>query len=96
MGKAAENERIKLGATFYNNLAVGLTITGLFVPYLTLVQGTFEARVMLADFLHGNFSQFSQLGPLAYKLIPCSGRLLAQRSSAARPNGKNPRLSLLT
>jgi hypothetical protein len=52
MGKAAENERIKLGATFYNNLAVGLTITGLIVPYLTLIQGTFEARVMLADFLH--------------------------------------------
>jgi hypothetical protein len=24
---------------------------------------------MLADFLHGNFSQVSQLGPLAFKLF---------------------------
>jgi hypothetical protein len=75
MGKAAENERIKLGATFYNNLAVGSTITGLLVPYLTLVQGTFEARFMLADFLHGNFSQ-SQLGPLAYKLLAMFGAFM--------------------
>ena len=42
---------------------------GILVPYLTLIQGTFEARVMLADFLHGNFSQVSQLGPLAFKLF---------------------------
>ena len=28
MGKAAENERIKLRATFYNNLGVGLTLVG--------------------------------------------------------------------
>lgn len=34
MGKAAENERTKLRATFYNNVAVGATITGSIVPFL--------------------------------------------------------------
>jgi hypothetical protein len=46
MGKAATNERIKLNATFLNNIAVGLVITGILVPYLALVQWTFEARVL--------------------------------------------------
>ena len=34
MGKAADNEKIKLTATFYNNVAVGATITGSIVPLL--------------------------------------------------------------
>ena len=34
MGKAATNERMKLRATFYNNVAVGATITGAIVPFL--------------------------------------------------------------
>jgi hypothetical protein len=32
----AENERIKLRATFYNNLAVGSAVAGLLVPYIAL------------------------------------------------------------
>jgi hypothetical protein len=28
MGKAATNERVKLKATFYNNVAVGLLVAG--------------------------------------------------------------------
>jgi len=38
MGKAADNERIKLRATWYNNVSVGLFVAGVFVPYLTLFQ----------------------------------------------------------
>jgi hypothetical protein len=38
MGNAAENERLKLKATFYNNLSVGLFLGGLLIPYLSLVQ----------------------------------------------------------
>jgi hypothetical protein len=38
MGKAAENERIKLKATYFNNLAVGLALAGVFVPYLAFAQ----------------------------------------------------------
>jgi hypothetical protein len=34
MGKAAKNEGIKLRATFYNNIAIGLTLGGVFVPVL--------------------------------------------------------------
>jgi hypothetical protein len=34
MGKAANNERIKLTAMFYNNVSVGATITGSIVPIL--------------------------------------------------------------
>ena len=36
MGKAAENERIKLGATWLNNLSVGLTFTGVLIPVFSL------------------------------------------------------------
>ena len=36
MGKAAENERIKLRATFYNNLGVGLTLVGVLYPTLNV------------------------------------------------------------
>ena len=34
MGKTANNERIKLQATFYNNCAVALAIAGAFLPVL--------------------------------------------------------------
>jgi hypothetical protein len=38
MGKAADNERIKLQATWLNNVSVGLAVAGVFVPYLAFVQ----------------------------------------------------------
>jgi hypothetical protein len=38
MGKAANNERIKLRAAFYNNLATGFVITGYAVPYFTFMR----------------------------------------------------------
>ena len=38
MGKGAENERIKLKATYLNNLAVGMALAGVLVPYLAFVQ----------------------------------------------------------
>ena len=36
MGKAADNERIRLRATFYNNLSVGCLVAGALVPYVAL------------------------------------------------------------
>jgi hypothetical protein len=42
MCKAAENERIKLKATFYNNIAVGLIVAGALLPYLALIQKVSE------------------------------------------------------
>jgi hypothetical protein len=37
MGKAADNERLRLRATFYNTLATACVITGLFVPYFVML-----------------------------------------------------------
>jgi hypothetical protein len=49
MGKAAENERIKLGATWYNNLSVALTFTGVLIPVLSLYKA--ENFQLLGDWL---------------------------------------------
>jgi hypothetical protein len=38
MGKAANNERIKLRATFYNNASVALWVGGAIIPYLALMR----------------------------------------------------------
>ena len=37
MGKAADNERLRLRAMFFNTLAAACVITGLFVPYFVLL-----------------------------------------------------------
>jgi hypothetical protein len=42
IGKAATNERIKLRATYYNNVAVGATITGSIVPFLAYAREYFQ------------------------------------------------------
>jgi hypothetical protein len=60
MGKVAETERLKLRATFFNNLSVGFYVSGLLIPYIaiiqhsgdiasTLVRGTFSHRDLLAS-----------------------------------------------
>lgn len=36
-GRAARNERRKLRATFYNGLALGFALGGVFVPYLGII-----------------------------------------------------------
>jgi hypothetical protein len=38
MSKVADNERIKLAATYMNNIAVGVLLAGFFVPYVALLQ----------------------------------------------------------
>lgn len=42
MGKAADNERIKLKATFLNNLGVGVSVAGFFIPLAALAVRTYE------------------------------------------------------
>ena len=37
MGKAADNERLRLRAMFFNTLAAACVITGLFVPYFVML-----------------------------------------------------------
>lgn len=38
MGKAAENEKIKLRAAFYNNMAVGAVVAGALLPLVNFYQ----------------------------------------------------------
>jgi len=38
MGKAADNERLRLRASFYNNVGVGALVGGVLLPYLAIHQ----------------------------------------------------------
>ena len=57
MGKAADNERLRLRAMFFNTLAAACVITGLFVPYFVMLTAwgrmvaTFEFLVT-GDWVH--------------------------------------------
>jgi hypothetical protein len=50
MGKAADNERIKLSATLRNNISVGLVIGGVAIPLLA-VYSKFNDRSDWKDLL---------------------------------------------
>jgi hypothetical protein len=53
MGKAADNEAIKLRATYYNNLSVGMAIGGVLVPYLAFFQRISEIEPALIAIRNG-------------------------------------------
>jgi hypothetical protein len=53
MGKIADNERIKLKATFFNNIAVGCAVAGFIVPYLALIQKYNEIQTVLKAYTSG-------------------------------------------
>ena len=38
MGKSAKNEQLKIRATYFNNTAVGMTVTAVVIPALTAYQ----------------------------------------------------------
>jgi hypothetical protein len=38
MGKLAENEKVKLRATYLNNIGVGLIVAGFLLPFIAIVQ----------------------------------------------------------
>jgi hypothetical protein len=63
IGKSASNELIKLNATFMNNLAVGLIVTGFLIPFISLYakfglayNEAFEASKSIWDYVHVEFS----------------------------------------
>jgi hypothetical protein len=51
MGKAAENELIKLTAAWYNNVSVGLILTGVLIPLFSLYRA--ENFQLLHDWTSG-------------------------------------------
>jgi hypothetical protein len=60
MGKAAENESIKLRATFYNNIGVGLLLAGCLIPYLAIYYKLAELIELL-----NSFDLADKVGPIA-------------------------------
>jgi hypothetical protein len=84
VGKVAKNEGIRLKATFLNNIAVGLFVAGVFVPYLALVQtgGFPDVHDMFNNFLSGNISQYRPLGfRCAAIALALFGAALARRGA---------------
>ncbi len=55
MGKTADNEAIKLTATYCNNMAVGLALGGALIPYLAFIQRASELSSTLAALKSGAF-----------------------------------------
>jgi hypothetical protein len=53
VGKVADNEELKLRATFYNNLAVGVAIGGFFLPYLAMLQRFGEVKATILFIVSG-------------------------------------------
>lgn len=47
MGKASENEKLKLRATFLNNVATAFLITGFIVPYLAWLTAFMDRSMQL-------------------------------------------------
>jgi hypothetical protein len=90
MGKAADNERIKLRATFFNNIAVGLSITGVLVPYLAFIQsGVPDEHIMFDALRSGNIGQYE---PLGLKFL---AMFLAFASAAIFRHGANTAIAKL-
>jgi hypothetical protein len=52
--KTADNERIKLRATYYNNIAAGLYLGGVCIPYLALVPRSVEFQQWIDAVLAGS------------------------------------------
>lgn len=57
MGKAADNEKHKLDATYNNNVAVGLTIAGYWVPTTAAVLNSYP---LVHKYYDGGLVSFSQ------------------------------------
>jgi hypothetical protein len=53
MVQIAEIERIKLRATYCNNIAVGLVLAGVFIPLFAYMQRSTEISAWLEAVFHG-------------------------------------------
>jgi hypothetical protein len=57
MGKAADNERVKLRAMFFNTLAAACVITGLFVPYFVMLTAWGQMVTIFESFITGDWAR---------------------------------------
>jgi hypothetical protein len=58
MGKATDNEQLKLRATWYNNVSVGLFVTGVAIPSLLLPQKFSEIAVLFGHWRAGTTQEW--------------------------------------
>jgi hypothetical protein len=82
MGKAADNERLKLRAVFFNNLSVACFVTGLFIPYLALLRGWGQSMNFFEAVMAGNWksAQGEALGLLAAVIALSLGFVFRRRA----------------
>ena len=96
MSKAADNERIKLRATFYNNLAIGLFVAGVLLPYFAVLTKVPDMHQWMAAYRAGtaNFPGLDLLKALAVLISLCAAFVVALlcRNFADRENSKARRL----
>jgi hypothetical protein len=65
MGKAANNERIKLKAMYFNNISVGLVVAGALIPYLAIAQRASEILELFRRTMNGGSVDFELRGWIA-------------------------------
>ena len=54
MGKAAENEGIKLRAAWFNNASVGLTVAGFIIPGFSIIRAADNLK-LFNDWVDGRY-----------------------------------------
>jgi hypothetical protein len=91
MGKAADNETIKLTAAFWNNLSVGMSVGGVFVAYLVLFQRVLESPPALEAMKDGVFDS-PDVRAHRHRAGDWPGGSISKTSPAR--NCKDPRLVL--
>jgi amino acid permease len=71
VGKAYDIETMKLRATYYNSIAAGTAVAGVFVPYFAFAQNFLEVDSKLRAFLNGTLdgAEIKKLVGLAVAVI---------------------------
>ena len=82
MGKAADNERLRLRAVFFNTLAASCVVTGLFVPYFVLLTAWGRMVATFDSLIAGDWVRLHGLmaGLIATTVALSLGFLLRRKS----------------
>ena len=83
MGKAADNERLRLRAMFFNTLAAACVITGLFVPYFVMLTAWGRMVAAFQSLVTGDWGRLQGLmvgGLFATAVALLLGFLLRRRA----------------
>jgi hypothetical protein len=96
MGKAADNEKHKLKANFYNNVAASFIVTGVVVPYLAFVFKLFQlaedAGLKGAISMQQIASVFLTIDDLAQVIVLSAAAVLTWKIAMTLREGANQEL----